>query len=269
MSSFLPPQAMLLPEKWFIRNRMSMVFMICSLLSLYLNRRQHLFFSLIVTWVLILLGGIESIWGLRQIYDFAVSNHSLYVHTSWGSRLKEWGKKSLLIVHGIGNFAESYGEAHCKKWYNAKMLYNIGAYQSVKEEYEELYSGLNNRGIFLFEYGHCLHKLKEYDSSIKILKEAMRYSNDPMILNVIGKKYQAMGEYTKAEEWLIRSTHRLPGRIYPYYLLAKLYADSEYRKPDKLKNAIEVVLTKEPKIHSTAVKKMREEVKVLLKSMNP
>ena len=51
------------------------------------------------------------------------------------------------------------------------MLYNIGAYQSAKEEYETLYPELKNRGAFLFEYGYCLHKLKQYDSSTKVLKE--------------------------------------------------------------------------------------------------
>ena len=156
----------------------------------------------------------------------------------------------------------------CKDWYRSKMLYNIGAYQSAKEEYEKLYSELKNRGAFLFEYGYCLHKLKEYDSSTKVLKEAMEHSNDPMILNIIGKNYQASGKYEKAEESLIRSTHRLPGRIYPYYLLAKLYAEPEYQQPEKLKRMVEVVLTKEPKVQSTAVKEMRVEVKKLLKQIN-
>lgn len=96
----------------------------------------------------------------------------------------------------------------------------------------------------------------------------MTHSNDPMILNIISKNYQAAGDYEKAEEYLIRSTHRLPGRIYPYYLLAKLYAESEYRQPEKLKRMVEVVLTKEPKVQSTAVKEMREEVKKLLKQIN-
>lgn len=157
----------------------------------------------------------------------------------------------------------------CKEWYRSKMLYNIGAYRSAGEEYEKLYPTLSNRGAFLFEYGHCLHRVKKYDRSTEVLKEALTYSNDPMILNIIGKNYQAMEEYEKAEEYLIRSTHLLPGRIYPYYLLVKLYAEPAYRKPEELKNAIEVVLTKEPKVHSTAVKEMREEVKLLLKSMNP
>lgn len=91
----------------------------------------------------------------------------------------------------------------------------------------------------------------------------MAHSNDPMILNIIGKNYQALGAYEKAEEYLIRSTHRLPGRIYPYYLLVKLYTKPEYQQPEKLKWAVEVVLTKEPKVQSTAIKEMREEVKSL------
>ena len=84
-----------------------------------------------------------------------------------------------------------------------------------------------------------------------------------MILNIIAKNYQASGDYRKAEEYLIRSTHRLPGRIYPYYLLAKLYAEPAYRQPEKLKRAVEIVLTKEPKVQSAAIREMREKVKLL------
>ena len=61
--------------------RMAVVFVVCSLLSLCLNRKQYLSFPAIVTWVLIALGGIEAAWGMRQIYGLAVSNHSLYALT--------------------------------------------------------------------------------------------------------------------------------------------------------------------------------------------
>ena len=499
--------------------RMAVVFIICCLFSFCLNRKICLSFPSIVTWVLIALGGIEAIWGLRQIYGLAVSNHSLYaltgsfynpgpysgylamifplclhewlnlkektertwiergvyymalgvmllifcvlpagmsrsawisaavsgawvygIHVSWGSKLKEIRKRykrkvllaciaggiiftvvgyslfqlkaasasgrlfmwkistraiaeSPVVGYGMGNFVLAYGRAQenyfaneeyseteelvagspeyafneylqvaveygipflfvvlliiafclwkgssegrtglcggviavlvfafssypmqipgfavtfcfllaacvigrlkiilllfisiiallgtyywknnqyavCKDWYHSKMLYNIGAYQSAKEAYGKLYSELKNRGAFLFEYGYCLHKLKQYDSSTLVLEEAMKHSCDPMILNIIGKNYQAVGKYEKAEESLIRSTHRLPGRIYPYYLLAKLYVEPKYQQPEKLKSMVEVVLTKEPKVQSTAVKEMRVEVKKLLKQIN-
>ncbi len=510
----IPVGEMAYQKLWL--GRMVFVFVVCCVCSFCLNRKQYLSFSSIVTWVLIALGGIEAIWGLRQIYGLAVSNHSLYaltgsfynpgpysgylamifplclyewlnlrekmertwveqgeyymalgvmllilcvlpagmsrsawiaaiisglwvygMYASWGSKLKEIRKRykrkvglvciaggviiimigyalfqlkatsangrlfmwkvsaltiaeSPVIGHGTGNFVSAYGRAQedyfsngeyseteelvagspeyafneylqvaveygipfllvvslvigfclwkgsseeriglcgsvisvlvfafssypmqipgfavtfyfllaacvigrskiillffvslmillgayywknnqydaCKDWHRGKMLYNIGAYQSAKEDYEKLYPELTNRGAFLFEYGYSLHKLKEYDNSTRILEEAMTHCNDPMILNIIGKNYQATGDYEKAEEYLIRSTHRLPGRIYPYYLLAKLYAEPKYRHPEKLKYAAEIVLTKEPKVQSTAVKEMREEVKKLLK----
>lgn len=512
ISNDIPVGEMAYQKLWL--GRMAFVFVVCCLLSLCLNRKQHQSFPSIVTWVLIILGGVEAIWGLRQIYGLAVSNHSLYaltgsfynpgpysgylamifplclhewlnlkgktertwaeqgkyymalgvmlliicvlpagmsrsawiaaaisgtwvygMHASWGSKLKEFGRKykkrvvlacivggiilvmigyalfqlkatsangrlfmwkissmaiaeSPVIGHGTGNFVSAYGRAQekyfangeyseteelvagspeyafneylqvameygipfllvvslvigfclwkgssegrtggcggvisvlvfafssypmqipgfavtfyfllaacvigrskmplllftlmiallgtyywknnqyaaCKDWYRAKMLYNIGAYQSAKEDYGKLYPKLANRGDFLFEYGHSLHKLKEYDNSTRILEEAMAHNNDPMILNIIAKNYQASAEYEKAEEYLIRSTHRLPGRIYPYYLLVRLYAEPEYRQSEKLKRAAEVVLTKEPKVLSIAVKEMREEVKKL------
>lgn len=513
-SNDIPVGEMAYQKLWL--GRMLFVFVVCCLLSFCLNRKNHLSFPTIVTWVLIILGGMEAVWGLRQIYGLAVSNHSLYALTgsfynpgpysgylamifplclyewlnlkektertwveqgkyyialgvmllilcvlpagmsrsawiaaaisgtwvygmrvSWGSRLKEFERKykkrlvlvciagSVIIIvagyalfqlkatsangrlfmwkissmaiaespvigHGTGNFVSAYGRAQenyfadgefseteelvagspeyafneylqvameygipfllvvslvivfclwkgnsegrigicggvisflvfsfssypmqipgfavtfyllltacvvgrskvilflfismmallgtyywknnqyaaCKDWYRSKMLYNIGAYQSAKEDYGKLYPELANRGAFLFEYGYSLHKLKEYDNSTRILEEAMAHSNDPMILNIIGKNYQALGDYEKAEEYLIRSTHRLPGRIYPYYLLVKLYAEPQYLQPEKLKYAAEIVLTKEPKVQSTAVREMREEVKKLLK----
>ena len=513
-SNDIPVGEMAYQKLWL--GRMVFVFVVCFVCSLCLNEKQYLSFASIVTWVLIALGGIEAIWGLRQIYGLVVSNHSLYaltgsfynpgpysgylamifplclyewlnlrekmertwveqgeyymalgvmllilcvlpagmsrsawiaaaisgvwvygIHASWGSKLKEIRKRykrkvglaciaggviiimigyalfqlkatsangrlfmwkvstlaiaeSPVIGHGIGNFVLVYGRAQedyfangeyseteelvagspeyafneylqvaveygipfllvvslvigfslwkgssegriglcggvisvlvfafssypmqipgfavtfyfllaacaigrsriilllfmsmivllgvyywknnqydaCKDWHRGKMLYNIGAYQSAKEDYEKLYPELANRGAFLFEYGYSLHKLKEYDNSTRILEEAMTHSNDPMILNIIGKNYQATGDYEKAEEYLLRSTHRLPGRIYPYYLLTKLYAEPKYRQLEKLKYAAEIVLTKEPKVQSTAVKEMREEVKKLLK----
>ena len=513
-SNDIPVGEMAYQKLWL--GRMLFVFVVCCLLSFCLNRKNHLSFPTIVTWVLIILGGMEAVWGLRQIYGLAASNHSLYaltgsfynpgpysgylamifplclyewlnlkektgrtwaeqgkyyialgvmllilcvlpagmsrsawiaaaisgtwvygMHASWGSKLKEFGRKykkrlvlaciagSVIIIvagyalfqlkatsangrlfmwkissmaiaespvigHGTGNFVSAYGRAQedyfangeyseteelvagspeyafneylqvaveygipfllvvslvivfclwkgssegriglcggvisflvfafssypmqipgfavtfyfllaacvigrskiillffmsmmvllgtyywknnqydaCKDWHRGKMLYNIGAYRSAKEDYGKLYPELANRGAFLFEYGYSLHKLKEYDNSTRILEEAMAHSNDPMILNIIGKNYQALGDYEKAEEYLIRSTHRLPGRIYPYYLLAKLYAEPQYLQPEKLKYAAEIVLTKEPKVQSTAVREMREEVKKLLK----
>ena len=60
----------------------------------------------------------------------------------------------------------------------------------------------------------------------------------------------------------IPPTHRLPNRIYPYYLLVKLYAEHPDVFPKvKLEQAARMVMEKEPKVESTAIREMREEVK--------
>ena len=117
----------------------------------------------------------------------------------------------------------------------------------------------------MFEQAHALHKSGEWQASTDLLKEAMKVSSDAMILNIIGKNFQAMGQPKVAEHWFIRSTHRLPNRIYPYFLLAKLYAEHPDVFPkEKLEWAARMVLEKEAKVQSTAIRQMREEVKKML-----
>lgn len=153
----------------------------------------------------------------------------------------------------------------CRLWAEARMLYRMGADEAAAEKYNAIWrsEGLQDEGAFYFEYGHCLHRLKEHTWSNYMLKEAARLTADPMVLNIMGKNWQAVKEYRKAEECFWQAVHRLPGRIYPYYLLAKLYALPDYRHPDKLEEMKRIVLTKEPKVMSTAIREMREEVEKL------
>lgn len=84
--------------------------------------------------------------------------------------------------------------------------------------------------------------------------------------------YFSKGEYSPQEEQVAGSpeyafneyysTHRLPGRIYPYYLLAKPY--SEWGKEEKMQEMADIVLTKEPKVQSAAVREMRAEMRTLI-----
>ena len=116
---------------------------------------------------------------------------------------------------------------------------------------------------FLFEYGHALHKLARYEESSQVLKEALRHSSDPMVLNILGKNCQARHRYEEAEAWFVRSIHRLPNRLYPYYLLAKLYAEPEFYRPDKCCEMIDKVMSWNPKVASEAIEEMKLEMKNL------
>ena len=155
----------------------------------------------------------------------------------------------------------------CRKWNNYRMYYATGAYSTAKDGYQQLYSQLNDKGSFLFEYGYCLYKTHNWTAAIQLLQEAERYTCDPMVLNIIGKCYRETGNYPQAEHYFIRSTHRLPSRIYPYYLLGKLYAETEYKYPDRLQKVAQTVLNKQPKVHSKAIEEMRQKMEELLRKI--
>ena len=170
-----------------------------------------------------------------------------------------WG-----ISYGVGK--EVYGRNQAgKPFERASMLYRMGAYEEAVDAYEAHREDMAGNACTLFEYGHALHRLERHTASSEVLKRALKVSSDPMVLNIIGKNCQALGQYKEAEEWFIRSTHRLPNRIYPYYLLAKLYAEHPDVFPkEKLDWAVRMVQEKEAKVESTAIREMREEVKKML-----
>lgn len=179
---------------------------------------------------------------------------------------------SVLLLGGGYGFFRQYQQQKkrvevCRLWTKNRIFYHSGAYPQAVESDAEIYEDMKWNARFMFEYGHALHKLHRYETSNEVLKEALKVSGDPMILNIIGKNEQEMKNYESAEHWLLRAVHRLPGRIYPYYLLANLYADPAFFQSDKLKQMVGTVLEKEPKVQSTAIKQMRRNVRELLKKV--
>jgi O-antigen ligase len=151
-----------------------------------------------------------------------------------------------------------------KEWKKLRPLYTMKAYESVTDGYAALYPVLNYEPKFAFEYGMMLNVAGQREKADSVFVRGLERSCDPMFYNVRGRNYHEMGEYDKAENCYINSTWLLPERIYPYYLLTKLYADSAGYRPEKMYRAAVAVLEKEPKVHSTAIREMRTEVKKIL-----
>ena len=154
------------------------------------------------------------------------------------------------------------------EWKRARMFYHSGAYMDVVAFYKPFFEEMRWNARYLFELGHACHKVGKYKESNRYLKEAMKVNADPMILNIMGKNCQAEKLYIEAEHYLLRSVSRLPGRIYPYYLLFKLYdemPEGKYAQGRK-EWAARMVLEKEPKVQSTAIREMRDEVRKLIKN---
>jgi tetratricopeptide (TPR) repeat protein len=150
-----------------------------------------------------------------------------------------------------------------KSWARGRVYYHAGAYREAVRAYETLYPQLNDRIQYLFEYGRSLSEAGEPSRSNDVLRRATQISCDPMLYNVMGKNHQAMKEYPQAEACLTKSAQIVPNRLYPWYLLARLYEETGER--EKARQTARIVLTKEPKVQSAAVREMREKMKGILR----
>ena len=174
-----------------------------------------------------------------------------------------------VVVAGLTVSVNMYGMYYVRtravrEWMPVRVLYHSGAFKAAVEEYGKLYDKMSWNKDFCFEYGRSLYKAENYAEAEKVLLKAMTVSGDPMILNILGRNAQESGEYGKAEMYLLRSTRRLPERVYPHYLLVKLYAEPECFDRGKLIREAEYVLNADPKVNSTAIREMRQEVKKIL-----
>ncbi len=174
-----------------------------------------------------------------------------------------------VVVAGLTASMNMYGiyserTRAVREWMPVRVLYHSGAFNAAAEEYGKLYDKMSWHKDFCFEYGRALYNSGSYGKAEEVLLKAMTVSGDPMILNVLGRNAQENGEYKKAEKYLLRSTHRLPERIYPHYLLVKLYAEPEFFDRIKFVSEAEYVLNAKPKVNSAAIRNMRREVKGIL-----
>lgn len=153
------------------------------------------------------------------------------------------------------------------EWARHQRLFHVAAYQSAHKGYDKLYSKLSHKPAFLYEHAFCLHKLGKYDESIKLLEEAAAKSNDPMIHDVMGRNYQLKGNYKEAESCYLKSTNMVPNRMLPYYFLAKLYNEPDFKNPSRCKEMAQLVLEKQKDNQTSVARQMREEAMALLREL--
>lgn len=154
-----------------------------------------------------------------------------------------------------------------EKWNYHNTLRINRNFEAASAGYEMLYNEMKYNISFLLNYAQILSEQKRYSEACKVLEQAKRISCDVTIWNVQGRNYQLGGQYKAAEACFKESLKLLPNRIYPYYLLAKLYTEPNFFNRSKAEQMARIVLTKPPKVHSKAIDEMRTEMTNLLKQI--
>ncbi len=174
----------------------------------------------------------------------------------------------LLVVSVAGSYNRISAYQAYNEWTTIDMLKNDRLRDNILKNDRlpdnfftlcaEIYPVLSHEIRFVFDYAHFLKDGGQYTESNRVLQQGMRISCDPVLYNMTGTNYQLMKNYVAAELYFKKAANMVPNRLYPYYLLAKLYVEMELH--DQACEMAKIVLTKEPKIESQAVIEMREEM---------
>lgn len=169
----------------------------------------------------------------------------------------------IFIISYIGGQTKIQQESACMAWDEKRILYGLGMYQKAKLYYEQLYEKMKWNDMFLFEYGRILSLCKNYRTSNTIMKELCVRNGDIAPLLIIADNYAKIGQYKMCEFYLRMAINRLPDRIYPYYKLAKLYSNPNFKNTNKLKKTLHDVQKIQINILSPATKQMLQELETL------
>jgi len=152
-----------------------------------------------------------------------------------------------------------------RDWKDGKMLMNAHLFEDAAESMKPLYPYLNDQPEFLFDYARSLSKAGRFEESNQVLERCMAFSGDPMLYNVYGKNLAALHRYEAAKSAYEQAYNRVPNRLYPLYLLARLYVEvgdtlGARQTAEKLYNHPIIA-------PSRAIEEMKDSLKVLVATM--
>ncbi len=152
-----------------------------------------------------------------------------------------------------------------RDWKDGKMLINAHLFEDAAASMKPLYPYLNDQPEFLFDYAQSLSKAGRFEESNQVLERCMAFSGDPMLYNVYGKNLAALHRYEEAKSAYEQAYNRVPNRLYPLYLLARLYVEvgdtlGARQTAEKLYNHTIIA-------PSRAIEEMKDSLKVLVATM--
>lgn len=147
-------------------------------------------------------------------------------------------------------------------WKKAMNSYFSNDFEQSILYFQKAYPFLKTNGEFLMHYGKALSLIEEPKKSNEILHQAENYLNNSIIQTSLGDNYRDLKDYKNAEKHYKKASNMIPNRLYPHYLLAKMYQESN--NIEKAKQQAKILLEMPIKVPSMAAFEMQEEMKRLL-----
>jgi tetratricopeptide (TPR) repeat protein len=161
----------------------------------------------------------------------------------------------------IAGFFNLYG--YCQLYRGQKLMF-AGQPEKAIAVYQSALPLLGNNGIFRFYYGSALAFIGQYGASVEELKKSVQTSSNPSSYILLGNNCQKLGRQEEAKQAYMTAVYMTPSKLYPKYLLAKLYMElSEYEEAEKW--AQEILRSKE-KVPTTAAREVKEEMEQYIQS---
>jgi O-antigen ligase len=207
---------------------------------------------------------VMPIWCLLVIFLLTVSSGLLNLHPI---KLNKTAVPVFLML-GVGfcGWAVIYecDALHAKKnIFNARESFLDENYQAATDFYGKALKFMPSEKAILLEMGKSYLLSNQNSSCIKLLATAEKSISDPFLYSNMGEAYSNLGNYQKSERCFLHAIALMPNRMYPRYLLAKLYIKShQIKKAKLLANEINSMPIK---IESSATAEMKTEINELIK----
>ncbi|MDD5607973.1 MAG: O-antigen ligase family protein [Ignavibacterium sp.] len=175
---------------------------------------------------------------------------------------------ALIVIVIVSLFAVKYQNLYetYNKWNLGYMAAKGGYFDIAEKEYEDLIPELNSNGEFLFFYGASLSALGNYNEALKFLEQAKLNFSDPNLYITLGQSYAKLLNFPKAESNIMHASNITPHKLFPKYLLAKLYYN--HNMQEKAMNTADEIINLEAKIKTTASEEIKIEMKELIEKIN-
>jgi len=153
-----------------------------------------------------------------------------------------------------------------KDWKSAYINSKNQAYKLAETKYKKIYPVIKNNKVFLLNYGGTLALDKKYKEAIPILLKAKDKMSERNLFLSLGDCYKGTGDLKKAETNYKIVSNMSPHKLYPKYMLFKLYI--KFDENEKTIKTAQKLMNMKIKIDNTASREIKADIKKYLEDVD-